>query len=104
VVATVYREAKKLLFRRSHTETEAEQMNTEHWIRKWRDSFSRLGVEVVVADVGQSCVVVDLPARTIILSPSLKLTTAEKILQKFYQWWQHQPTGVQRQLCSFLSC
>lgn len=79
-------------------------MNVKDWMRKWHHSFARLGVEVTVADVAQSCVVVDVAARRIILAPSLKLTAAEKILQRVYQWWRDQSDKVQARWCSLLSC
>jgi hypothetical protein len=73
-------------------------------MRKWHDSFGRLGVDVVVADVAQSCVVVDIAARKIILAPSLKLAAAEEILQKIHQWWRAQSDKAEGQRCSLLSC
>ena len=104
MVASMCREARNTVTWRKPTGYGAERMNVEDWIQQWRERFGFLGVEVLVADVAQSSVVIDVPARTIILAPSLKLTCAEKILQKVYEWWRHQSGIAGRQPCSFLSC
>ena len=104
MVGSMYEEARKAGSWKRPPGDWAERINVKRWMRKWHDSFALLGVEVVVADVAQSCVVVDVAARTIILAPWLKLMDAEKILHKVYAWWRHQSASVEGQLCSFLSC
>lgn len=104
MVSSVYRAVRKAVLRDAPAENWPDRMNLRDWMRKWHDSFSRLGVEVMVADVAQSCVVVDVAARRIILAPSLKLAAAEEILQKIYQWWRVQSDGAEGQRCSLLSC
>ena len=80
------------------------QMDVKHWMRDWHQRFGSLGMKVIVADVAQSCVVVDIAGRTVILAPSLKLTSAQKVLEKVYAWWQHQSTRVEGEFCSLVSC
>jgi hypothetical protein len=104
MVAPMYRETRDTITCRRPADYGAERTNVGDWIQQWRERFGFLGVEVLVADVAQSSVVIDVPARTIILAPSLKLTCAEKILQKVYAWWRHQSGIAARQPYSFLSC
>lgn len=104
MVAPMYRETRNTVTWQGPADYGAERMNLETWMQGWQNRFGFIGVEVIVADVAQSSVVIDVPARTIILAPSLKLTCAEKILQKVYAWWQLQTSIVGRQPYSFLSC
>jgi hypothetical protein len=104
MVAEICRETRNMVPWTRPPGSGVERMNVEQWMRNWRDAFGFLGVEVIVADVAQSSVVIDVPARTIILAPSLTLPTAEKILRKVFVWWRHQPHAVQSPRCSFLSC
>ena len=80
-----------------------ERMNVKRWMRNWRGRFSSLGVEVMVADVGQSSVVVNVAERTIILSPYLAVYTAERTLERLHGWWVRQPEQVHSESCSLLS-
>ena len=104
MVASTCKETRTAASWRRPTGYGAERMNVEDWMQKWRDRFGFLGLEVMVADVGQAYVLLDVATRMIILAPSLKLAAADKILQKVYEWWRHQPTGMEGQLCSVLSC
>ena len=104
MVAPMYGEMRNTTTWQRPTRYGAERMNVQDWIQQWRRRFGLLGVEVLVADVAQSSVVIDVPARTIILAPSLKLTSADKILRKVYGWWRHQSDVAARQPYSFLCC
>lgn len=104
MVATMFKERMNPIPWQGAAGYGAEPMNIESWMEAWRVRFDSLGVEVIVADVAQSSVVIDVPARTIILAPSLKLTSAEKILQKVYGWWRQQDEIAAAYPCSFLSC
>lgn len=104
MIGATYRETPKTIRWRITPHSGAMPMNIRHWMRNWQDRFASLGVEVLVADVAQSCVAVDIRERTVILAPSLKLTAADKILQKVYQWWRYDSDRVEGQLCSLLSC
>ncbi len=79
-------------------------MNVRQWMRHWQERFRWLGVELIVADVAQSSVVVDVAERTIVLAPSLKLVAAERMLQKIHVWWQRESKRVEGQSCSLVSC
>lgn len=104
MVATIYKERMNPIPWQRAAGYGAEPMNIESWMEAWRDRFDFIGVEVIVADVAQSSVVIDVPARTVILAPSLKVTCAEKILQKVYGWWRQQHEMAAASPCSFLSC
>ncbi len=104
MIGSTYRETPKTIPWRITSDRGTEPMNIKDWMRNWQDRFASLGVEVLVADVAQSCVAVDIRDRTVILAPSLKLSVAEKILQKVYEWWRHQSDRVEGQLWSLLSC
>lgn len=71
-----------------------ERMNVKRWMRGWQDRFSPLGVQIIVADVAQSSILVDAAEQTIVLAPSLKLSAADKLLDKIYGWWQRQGASV----------
>jgi len=79
-------------------------MNLKRWMEDWQAKFAPLGVQVIVADVAQSSVVVDVAERTIVLAPSLKVSAAERMLHKVYKWWQRQPEVSGGRLCSLVSC
>jgi len=79
-------------------------MNVKHWMRNWQERFASLGVELIVADVAQSSVVVDVAERMVVLAPSLKLSAADRMLQKIHAWWQRQSDRVEGQSCSLVSC
>ena len=81
-----------------------EQMNVNRWMQDWQVKFDRFGVQVIVADVAQSSLVVDVAERTVILAPSLKVTAAERMLQKVYRWWQRQSDMSEERLCSLMTC
>ena len=81
----------------------AERMNVKRWMRNWQSRFSHLGIEVTVADVGQSSVVVNVAERTIILSPRLTVCTAERILERLQGWWARQPEQLHSESCSLVS-
>ncbi len=81
-----------------------ERMNVKRWMRSWQARFGSLGIEVMVADVAQSSVVVDVAGRTVILAPSLEVTAADRTLQKVYKWWQHRTDRVEGERCSLVSC
>ena len=66
-------------------------MNLRRWMQHWQSKFGTLGVEVVVADVAQSSLVVDVAEGTVVLSPSLKVAAADNMLHKVYTWWRRQP-------------
>lgn len=104
MVATMYKERTNPITWQRDAGYGAEPLNIESWMEAWRHRFDSLGVEVIVADVAQSSVVIDVPARTLILAPSLKVTCAEKILQKVYGWWRQQHEMAAPYPCSFLSC
>lgn len=65
-------------------------MSAHRWMQKWQMRFAALGVEVVVADVGQSSFFLDLAERKVVLAPSLEVDKAEKMLAAVQQWWEHQ--------------
>jgi hypothetical protein len=81
-----------------------EQMNVKQWMRDWQERFGSIGVELIVADVAQSSVVVDVAERTVVLAPSLKLSVAEKVLHKIHAWWERQSDTVEEHSCSLVSC
>lgn len=66
-------------------------MSAHRWMQKWQMRFAPLGVEVVVADVGQSSFFLDLAERKVVLAPSLEVDKAEKMLSAVHEWWEHQP-------------
>jgi hypothetical protein len=80
-----------------------ERMNVKRWMRDWQIRFGSLGVEVIVADVAQSSVVVNVAERTIILSPHLAVYTAERILERLNGWWRRQPEQLHSESCSLVS-
>jgi hypothetical protein len=73
-------------------------------MRNWQTRFSSLGVELIVADVAQSSVVVNVPEKAIILAPYLPVSTAEKVLDLLYKWWQHQAEKCESESFSLVSC
>ena len=79
-------------------------MNVKEWMRTWQDRFDAFGVEVMVADVAQSYVLVDVAGRAVILAPSLKVKAAERTLQKVYAWWRNQCETAGSPLWSLASC
>jgi hypothetical protein len=81
-----------------------EQMNVKRWMQDWQARFEPFGVQVVVADVAQSSIVVDVAERMVILAPSLRVSAADRMLEKVYGWWQRQPGIVEGQLCSMVAC
>ena len=93
-----------MLFRKRAQESWREEMNVRSWMKNWQEQFGPLGVEVMVADVGQSSVVVDAAERTVILAPSLKLSAADRMLRKIYTWWQWQIEKVEGQRCCLVAC
>ena len=93
-----------MLFRKRAQESWREEMNVRSWMRNWQEQFGSLGVEVMVADVGQSSVLVDGAEKTVILAPSLKLSAADRMLRKIYTWWQWQAEKVEGQRCCLVTC
>jgi len=75
-------------------------MSAERWMQNWQTRFAHLRVEIVVADVAQSSLFLDIAERRVVLAPSLRLSTAEKMLAAVYQWWKHQPESA-RVACAF---
>jgi hypothetical protein len=73
-------------------------------MQDWQTKFDRLGVQVIVADVAQSSVVVDVAEKTIILAPALRVSVAERMLEKVYRWWQRQSEISEERWCSLVSC
>jgi len=104
MVGSVYRAVRKAVLRDAPADNSSQRINVREWMREWRDSFGRLGVDVVVADLAQSYVVVDVAAKTIILAPWLKLADAEEILQKIYRWWRIHSASKEAHRCCLLSC
>jgi len=83
------------------------QMNVKRWMQTWQEKFEQVGVQVIVADVAQSSIVVDVAERTVVLAPSLKVSAADRMLDKVYRWWQRQPHTVdmvEDRLCSMVAC
>jgi hypothetical protein len=78
-------------------------MSVKRWMRDWRARFGYLGVEVLVADVGQSSVVVNVPEKSIVLSPRLTMVNAEELIGRLYKWWRRQPNPVHTEPCSLVS-
>jgi len=72
-------------------------------MQEWQAKFGTMEVELLVADVGQSSLVVDVPNGTIVLSPSIKVSAAEKMLNKVYSWWRRQPQMPENHSCSLVS-
>lgn len=103
-VSQMYKKAPQMLFRKRAQENWREEMNIRGWMKNWQQQFNPLGVEVIVADVGQSSVVVDAAERTVFLSPSLKLSAADRMLRKIYAWWQWQAERVEGQRCCLVAC
>lgn len=93
-----------MLFQRKAQESWREEMNVRGWMRNWQEQFDSLGVQVMVADVGQSSVLVDAAEKTVILAPSLKLSAADRMLRKIYVWWQWQTERVEGQQCCLVAC
>lgn len=93
-----------MLFQRKAQESWREEMNVRGWMRNWQEQFDSLGVQVMVADVGQSSVLVDAAEKTVILAPSLKLSAADRMLRKIYVWWQWQTETVEGQQCCLVAC
>lgn len=81
-----------------------QQLNVNRWMQDWQVKFGSFGVQVIVADVAQSFLVVDVAERTVILAPSLKLSAAERMLEKVYLWWKRQNEMSEERLCSLVSC
>lgn len=79
-------------------------MNVRSWMRNWQEQFELLGVQVMVADVGQSSVLVDAAEKTVILAPSLKLSAADRMLRKIYVWWQWHAERLEGQQCCLVAC
>ena len=79
-------------------------MNLKRWIRTWRMRFDSLGVELMVADVAQSSVVVDMAERTVILSPHLTVISADKALHGLYRWWGHKMENRGSEFRALMSC
>ena len=65
--------------------------------------FDTIEVELLVADVGQSSLLVDVPNGTIVLSPSIKVSAAENMLNKVYSRWRRQPQMPEEHPCSLVS-
>lgn len=80
-----------------------ERMNVKRWMRDWQERFGSLGVDVIVADVAQSSVVVNVPEKAVILSPNLAMYTAERILGRLYHWWHHQREQMHHPSCALVS-
>lgn len=72
-------------------------------MREWQERFGSLGVDVIVADVAQSSVVVNVAERAVILSPNLAMYTAERVLERLYGWWRRQPGQLHSETCSLVS-
>lgn len=66
-------------------------MSAHRWMQKWQTRFAPLGVELVVADVGQSSLFLDLAEKKVVLAPSLDVDQAEKMLAAVHEWWERQP-------------
>jgi len=80
-------------------------MNVKRWMRDWQTRFDTLGVEVIVADVAQSSVVVNLAERTIILAPHLSVSSAERMLHNLYKLWECWRTERREtESCALMSC
>jgi hypothetical protein len=73
-------------------------------MQHWREKFDWLGVQLMVADVGQCSIVVDAAERMVILAPALKVTAAERVLEKVYGWWQRRNEVSEEKLCSLVTC
>ncbi len=79
-------------------------MNVKRWMRNWQARFDSLGVEVMVADVAQSSVVVNVAERTIILAPYLSAFAAEKVLDGLYRWWERRLERPECESWSLMTC
>lgn len=74
-------------------------------MRDWQIRLSYLGVEVIVAYVAQSSVVVNLAERTIILAPHLSVSSAETVLHNLYklrECWRTERRETES--CALMSC
>jgi beta-lactamase superfamily II metal-dependent hydrolase len=83
--------ATKFLVKQIPGEKRRETMSAERWMQTWQIRFAPLGVEIVVADVGQSSVFLDMAERKVVLAPSLNVENAEKMLVAVLKWWRCQP-------------
>ncbi len=75
-------------------------MSAERWINQWQTKFASMGVQLVVADVGQSSIFLDMAERQIVLAPSLNLVKADRLLSAVYKWWKRDPEAA-RVACAF---
>jgi hypothetical protein len=78
-------------------------MNLNRWMQQWQRKFDILDVQIVVADVAQSSLLVDVAHRSVVLSPSLPLPSADAVLERVFKWWQRQPDASEQRLC-VLAC
>jgi hypothetical protein len=78
-------------------------MNVRRWMESWQVKFGQLGVELMVADVGQSSVHVDVAEARVVLAPSLRVSAADRMLDKVYVWWLRQPQVSEERPCSLVT-
>ncbi len=77
-----------------------EGVSAGRWIRDWQTRFSPLGVEIIVADVGQPSVFIDMAERKVVLAPSLNVGKADRMLAAVHEWWKDQEEEAQV-VCAF---
>jgi len=82
----------------------SERMNVKRWMQSWQIRFGSLGVEVIVADVAQSSVVVDIAERTVILASHLTVVSADKALRGLYRRWAHKMENPGTEFYALTSC
>jgi hypothetical protein len=94
----------KASFGKRPAKNSRQHVNVKRWMRDWQLRFGSLGVEVMVADVAQSSVVVNVAERTIILAPFLSAFRAERVLDGLYKWWRFQSKKPEAETCLLMSC
>jgi anti-sigma-K factor RskA len=78
--------------------------DVKRWMHQWQEKFSPLGIQVIVADVAQSSVLVNVAERTIMLAPSLRVREADRMLNRLRVRWQRRAGAMHNELCFMVSC
>jgi hypothetical protein len=79
-------------------------MTAKRWMHNWQARFKRLEIDLIVADISPSSVIVNVAEGTIVLAPHLSIFRAEKVLEGLYGWWQNRMEDSQRESYSLVSC
>ena len=100
----IWQKRHSIFSRKKDLRSNREQMDLKRWIRSWRTRFDLLGVQLMVADVAQSSVVVDVAERTVILAPHLTVISADTALRGLYKWCRHEMENRGSEFCTLLTC